>query len=500
MTATSTDWHQLAASTNPPADLFIDGGWCTSASQGRFDKFSPVDGRHLSSVAQGEALDIARAVAAARRRFDSGDWSRCDPKTRRRLMLDWAAGISAAKNELAVLIVLEMGKPIKDALDEVDYTVNVIEFYAEAINKVYGEVAATGPSALATITREPVGVVGLVLPWNDPASTAAWKLGPALAAGNCCVVKPAEQTPLSALLLAKLATEAGFPDGVLNVVPGFGETAGAALGRHHDVDSISFTGSSPVGKLFLRYAGESNMKDVSLECGGKSPHIVLADAPDLDVVAEAVARAICGNAGQNCNAGSRLLVDRAVADELVERVCKQMNYWNPGDPLLPDTTFGAMVDQSQLDRVLHYIATGSEEGATLRRGGSPARTDTGGYYVEPTLFDRVHNTMTIAREEIFGPVLSVIEIDGLEEAVAVSNDSSYGLAAGIWTRDISKAHHAARALRAGTVYVNCYDDSDITVTFGGFKESGIGVDKSLHAMEKYTRFKTTWIDLAQRTP
>jgi acyl-CoA reductase-like NAD-dependent aldehyde dehydrogenase len=492
----TSDWHELAAGLRPPTDAFIDGHWAPSVSGARFDKHSPVDGRFLASVARGDAPDVDRAVAAARRCFESGTWSRSDPGVRRQLMLDWATRIRAAKDELAVLIVLEMGKPITDALDEVDYTADVIEFYAETINKMYGEIAATPMSALAMITREPAGVVGLVLPWNDPASTAAWKLGPALAAGNCCVVKPAEQTPLSALLLGNLATEAGFPDGTINIVPGFGETAGAALGLHRDVDNLSFTGSSPVGKLFLRYAGESNMKDVSLECGGKSPHIVLRDTPDLAHAASVAARAICGNAGQNCNAGSRLLVDKPIAQEFVALVVEEMRAWKLGDPLCPDTKLGAIVDQDQLDRILKYVATGRDEGASLRLGGSAGRTETNGCYVEPTLFADVTNDMTIAREEIFGPVLSVIAIDGPDEAVQVANDSAYGLAAGLWTRDLGKAHRIARALRAGTVYVNCYDDSDINVTFGGYGESGIGVDKSLHAIEKYTRLKTTWLDLS----
>jgi acyl-CoA reductase-like NAD-dependent aldehyde dehydrogenase len=491
----STDWHALAERFQPPRDAFIDGNWCQSQSGERFDKHSPVDGRHLASVAHGAAGDVDLAVRSARRCFDSGAWSRGDPKARRRLMLDWAARIRASKEELAVLIVLEMGKPIRDALGEVDYTIDVIEFYAEAINKVYGEVAATSQSSLAMITREPAGVVGLVLPWNDPASTAAWKLGPALAAGNCCVVKPAEQTPLSTLFLARSAAEAGFPDGVLNVVPGSGEITGAALGLHNDVDNISFTGSSPVGKLFLRYAGESNMKEVSLECGGKSPHIVLQDAPNLDRAAAAAAYAICGNAGQNCNAGSRLLIDKPIAEPFLELVTEHMEKWVPGDPLAPETVLGAIVDEPQLERILGYIADGKSEGAEIHLGGSRARAETGGYYVEPTLFSGVHNDMKIAREEIFGPVLAAIEFDGIDEAIAIANESSYGLAAGIWSRDIDKAHRAARELRAGAVYVNCYDNGDINVTFGGFKESGIGVDKSLHAMHKYTNFKTTWLEL-----
>lgn len=490
-----TSWHDRAARLRPCADALIDGELVESRSGRRFAKSSPVDGRFLASVAEGDAPDVDAAVSAARRAFEAGVWASTAPRDRRRAMLDWARAIVARREELALLVTLEVGKPIRDALSEVDYTAEVIEFYAEAIDKTYGEIAPSGQDALPLVTREPMGVVGLVIPWNFPLSMAAWKLGPALATGNSAVVKPAEQSPLSALELARLALESDIPPGVLNVVPGFGETAGAALGRHLDVDKVSFTGSSAVGKLFLSYAGESNMKAVSLECGGKSPNIVLADAPDLEAAAAAAAAAVCLNSGQMCNAGSRLLVERSIRDDFAALVAEEMKGWQPGDPLDIETRMGAVVDEIQLGRILDFIAAGVEEGAELRLGGGRALRETGGSYVEPALLTNVDNAMTIACEEIFGPVLATIDVDDPAHAVRVANDSRYGLAAAVWTRDLTRAHRVARALRAGTVYVNCYDTSDINVTFGGYGESGIGVDKSLHAMEKYTRFKTTWIDL-----
>jgi 4-guanidinobutyraldehyde dehydrogenase/NAD-dependent aldehyde dehydrogenase len=323
----------------------------------------------------------------------------------------------------------------------------------------------------------------------------AWKLGPALGAGNSVVLKPAEQTPLSAIRLGQIAADAGIPAGVLNIVPGFGETAGQAVGRHMDVDVVGFTGSGEVGKLFLRYAGESNMKQVWLECGGKSPNVVLADAPDLDAAAEQIAAGIFGNSGQVCNAGSRLIVDRSIGDELLDRLLAAAEPWRPGNPFQPDTRMGAIVDETQLGRVLSYIDAGRDEGARLATGGNQALTDSGGYYVEPTIFADASNEMRIAREEIFGPVLTVIPVDDPDIAVETANDTTYGLAAAVWTRDISRAHRIARALRAGNVYVNTYDRGDIALPFATFKQSGIGIDKSIHAIDKYVRLKTTWISL-----
>ena len=332
-------------------------------------------------------------------------------------------------------------------------------------------------------------------PWNYPLLMPAWKLGPALAAGNSLVLKPAEQTPLTAIRLGELAAEADLPPGVVNVVPGFGETAGRAVGLHDGVDVVSFTGSGEVGKLFLRYAGESNMKAVWLECGGKSPNIVLADAPDLDRAANEIVGGIFVNAGQVCNAGSRLIVERSIGDELLDRLVTAAEPWRPANPFRSDTRMGAIVDETQLGRVLSYIESGKDEGAKLATGGERALADTGGYYVEPTIFADASNEMRIAREEIFGPVLTVIPVDDVDRAVAIANDTQYGLAAAVWTRDISRAHRVARALRAGNVYVNTYDRGDISLPFATFKQSGVGVDKSLHALDKYMRLKTTWISL-----
>jgi acyl-CoA reductase-like NAD-dependent aldehyde dehydrogenase len=389
-----------------------------------------------------------------------------------------------------------MGKPIRDSTRiDIPAAANCIAWYAEAADKLYDEVAPTDRSALALITREPVGVVAAVIPWNFPLLMAAWKVGPALATGNSVIVKPAEQSPFTALRLAELAVEAGVPEGVLNVVPGLGEQAGRAIGLHPDIDAVAFTGSTEVGKLFLGYAGQSNMKRVSLECGGKTPHIILSDCPDLEAAAKAAAIGIFFNQGQVCNAGSRLLVAADIADELMAKVEGFARRMQPGDPLDPATRMGAIVDERQLDRVLGYIAKGREEGAHLRLGGQRVRVESGGYYVEPTIFDRVDNAMTIAQEEIFGPVLSTIAVRDADDAIRVGNATIYGLAAAVWTRDLTTAHRVARGLRAGTVWVNCFDEGSNAVPFGGYKQSGFGRDKSLHALEKYTQLKTTWIHL-----
>jgi acyl-CoA reductase-like NAD-dependent aldehyde dehydrogenase len=490
----SRDWHALAQSARLDGRCVIDGQRRDAASGETFTKTSPIDGRTLGPVARGREADVDAAVKSARTTFDSGRWRNQAPAARKRVLQSFAEKILEAKEELALLETLDMGKPIQYSLSvDVPSTARTIAWYAEAIDKVYDEIAPTAPSALALITREAMGVVGVIVPWNYPMIMAAWKLGPALATGNSVVLKPSEKSSYTALRLAELAVEAGLPPGVFNVVPGFGPEAGEALALHMDVDAIGFTGSTRAGRKMLEYAGRSNLKRVFNELGGKSAFVVFADCQDIARAAKTAASSVFFNQGESCNAPSRVLVHASVADQFLEAAAAEAPKYQPADPLAASTVMGAMVDEGQLAGVLRYIDSGKTEGAQLTAGGAQARQDSGGHYVQPTIFANVDNRMSIAREEIFGPVMSVIRFADEAEAIALANDSPYGLQASVWSDNIHRAHRVARALRAGTVHVNQYDEDDITVPFGGYKQSGNGRDKSLHAFEKYTELKTTWM-------
>ncbi len=494
---TRAQWEARATALQIRNQAFIDGKYVDAASGKAFDCVSPIDGRVICAVAECESEDVDRAVIVARAAFNDGRWSDTTPVHRKRTLIRFAQLIEQHGEELALLESLDMGKPVGDALAvDVAATVRCINWTGEAIDKVYDQVAPTGHHELGLVTHEPLGVIAAIVPWNFPMLMAAWKIAPALAMGNSVLLKPSEKSPLTAIRLAQLAIEAGIPPGVLNVLPGFGKGAGEPLALHMDVDGLVFTGSTAIGKHLMQCAGRSNLKRAYMECGGKSPNIVFADAPDLDAAAKAAAGGIFYNQGEVCTAASRLLVERSIKEEFMARVVEAGRQMQPRHPFEPGAPMGAMVDQLQMERVLEYIGKGNDEGAKLTLGGNRVLGETGGFYIEPTIFDDVHHTMTISREEIFGPVLSAIAFDSEDEAIHIANDSPYGLAAGLWTQNLSRAHRVARKLRAGSVWVNYWDGGDMTAPFGGYKQSGNGRDKSLQAFSKYTETKATWINLS----
>jgi|SRR6185437_1930525 len=488
------NWHEYRKIIKLDGRHWINGKRVDSVDGDVINKQTPIDGTHLLSFARGRAPEINAAVDAAEATFDSGVWSNLAPAKRKALLLNFAQLIEDNCNELALLETLDMGKPITESVNsDVSSTVNCFRWYAEAIDKVYGEVAPTAPDSLAYIIKQPVGVVGAIVPWNYPLLMTAWKLAPALAAGNTVVLKPSERSPLTALRLAELAQQAMIPDGVINVVLGYGHEAGEALALHPKVSVIAFTGSTAVGKKMFAYSSQSNLKRVYNELGGKSAVLVFDDYANLERAATTLAGSMFYNQGQSCNAPSRILVHEDIADEFSKLLVKNAPSYQPADPLLGSTVMGAVVDQKHMEMVLSYIESGKQEGANCLIGGKRGLINSGGYYLEPTIFDNVNPQMRIAREEIFGPVLSIIRFKDEAEAIAIANSSDYGLHAGLWSDNVDRVHRVARKLQAGTVHVNQYGDDNITVPFGGVKQSGNGRDKSLHAFDKYTQLKTVWL-------
>ncbi len=479
-------------------DPFINGGFTKPLSGNTMETINPATGDVLATVAACGSADVDAAVIIAQQAFDSGKWSRLHPSERKEIIIKLADLIQENQYELAVLESLESGKPISECqMTDLPETVSTLKWHAEAADKIYDQISPSNESGIGLIVREPIGVVGAVLPWNFPLMMLAWKIGPALATGNSVIVKPAEQTSLTTLRVAELAFEAGIPAGVFNVLPGLGPDVGEPMGRHHGIGSVSFTGSTEVGRLFLEFSAQSNLKKITLECGGKNPAVVLSDAKNLDNIASHVAFSALWNMGQNCTANARLIVHKDLKQPLLEKVLKEFDNWKTGDPLDPSNQLSAIITPGQYDKILSYIDIAAKEGANLIYGGNAIKNGNG-LFIEPTIFDNVTPEMTIAKEEIFGPVLGIMTVDSDEEAIALANDTCYGLQTSLFTSNVTNAHRFARALQAGTVSVNCYGEGDITTPFGGYKLSGFGGrDNAFSAHDQYTETKTIWIDLSE---
>jgi len=490
---THQEYKAIAKSLNYPTTAFINGQFQPSKSAQTFATYNPATSKLIANVAACNAEDVDYAVAKAREAFDQGHWSKLHPSERKDVLIKLCKLIKRNINELAVLESLDSGKPIRDCSTvDLPETIQTILWHAEAIDKIYDQSAPAGEDAMAVIVREAVGVVGCVLPWNFPLMMLAWKIAPALAAGNSVIVKPAEQTSLTTLKIAELAMEAGIPRGVLSVVTGLGPDVGEPLGLHPDVDMVSFTGSTETGRRFLRYSADSNLKKVVLECGGKNPAIVLNDVEELDLVAEHIVNGAFWNMGENCSATSRLIVQEDIKDALLEKIMAHLRDWKTGDPLDPKNYLGSLIDKEHFDKVNSYL-----KDATVLCGGTTVEP----CYVLPTIIDNVAPDDALAQEEIFGPVLSIITVKSYDEAIAVANNTDYGLAASVFSANAKIALRAARTIKAGTVTVNCYGEGDLSTPFGGYKQSGFGGrDNSIHAHDQYTEIKTIWIDLSDRAP
>jgi len=482
---------------NFPSDLFINGNYHKSISEKSFDNISPIDGKIINKISFAQRDDIDKAVISARKVFQKGHWSNLPPGKRKKVLLKFAELIERDRLELSLLDTIDMGKTINDTYNaDLPTSIDNIEWYAEIIDKLFDDISPSSKEYMGLITKEPIGVVAAIVPWNYPLWMAIWKIAPALITGNSVILKPAEQSPMTAIKIGALLSEAGVPDGVFSVLPGDGPITGKSLCLHNDIDCVAFTGSGEVGKLVLQYSGQSNMKRVQLECGGKSPNIVFADSSDLDAAAETSAYAIFGNQGEVCSAGSRLIIQKEIAGDFIKKISSISQNMQPGDPFNPKSFAGAIVNSEQLEKINKYINIGKEEGASIEVGGNITMKETGGYYFEPTIFKDVKNNMKIAQEEIFGPVLTTLTFSTLDEAISIANDSQYGLAAGVWTKDINKAIKASREIRAGTVYINNYEEGvDSTIPLGGYKQSGIGRDNGYQALENYLQVKSTWIKI-----